>query len=174
MTQLVEDPKDLADDLHAQVEAYVTFTTITRLVNTIEFRLGEPLGLNSAELQELGWEEVAARIEEHVRQVLAGREEKLLGADGQIPRDLGSALERMSEPDDQTKLRLLGLMAQGTSTSFDAKTHRQVRQVFTRLHYVYLAGELLATRTARPWKKMCWNTCKRPRKPSGWPGARAN
>jgi len=34
-------------------------------------------------------------------------------------------------------------MAQGTSTSFDARTHRQVRQVFTRLHYVYLAGEIL-------------------------------
>jgi preprotein translocase subunit SecA len=49
----------------------------------------------------------------------------------------------MTEYDDQAKLRLLGLMAQGTSTSFDARTHRQVRQVFTRLHYVYLAGEIL-------------------------------
>jgi len=38
---------------------------------------------------------------------------------------------------------LLGLLAQGTSTFFDAKTHRQIRQVFTRLHYVYLAGEML-------------------------------
>ena len=34
-------------------------------------------------------------------------------------------------------------MSQGTSTSFDARTHRQVRQVFTRLHYIYMAGELL-------------------------------
>jgi preprotein translocase subunit SecA len=34
-------------------------------------------------------------------------------------------------------------LAQGTSTFFDAKTHRQIRQVFTRLHYVYLAGEML-------------------------------
>ena len=62
---------------------------------------------------------------------------------GKYPRDLESALERLSEYDDQTKLRLLGLLAQGTSTFFDAKTHRQVRQVFTRLHYVYLAGEIL-------------------------------
>jgi len=44
LAQLLEDPKDLADDLRAQVEAYVTSTTITRLANTIEFRLGEPLG----------------------------------------------------------------------------------------------------------------------------------
>ena len=38
---------------------------------------------------------------------------------------------------------MLGLIAQGTSTFFDSKTHRQVRQVFTRLHYVYVAGEIL-------------------------------
>jgi len=143
LARLMEDPKDLADDLRAQVEAFVTSTTITRLANTIEFRLGEPLGLNLADLQELEWDDVARQVEEHVHQALAVRREKLLGAGGQIPRDLESALERLTEFDDQTKLRLLGLLAQGTSTFFDAKTHRQIRQVFTRLHYVYLAGEML-------------------------------
>ena len=148
LTQLSEDPKDLSEELHAQVQAYMVSTNITRLVNTIEFRLGESLGLNIPELQELEWQEAAAQIEEHVRQVLAGREEKLLGKDGQIVRELGNALERMPERDDQAKLRLLALIAQGSSTSFDAKTHRQVRQIFTRLHYVYLAGELLANRNS--------------------------
>jgi preprotein translocase subunit SecA len=143
LTQLANNPKDLSGDLRAQLEAYVTYTTITRLANTIEFRLGEPLGLNPADLQELDWNDVAGQIEERVRQALAMRQEKLVGPDGQIPRDLESALENLPERDDQTKLRLLGLMSQGTSTSFDARTHRQVRQVFTRLHYIYLAGELL-------------------------------
>ncbi|MDP1620116.1 MAG: GTP-binding protein, partial [bacterium] len=45
---------------------------------------------------------------------------------------------------DQMRLRLLSLMAQGARTYFDSKTHRQMRQVFTRLHYVYLGNELLA------------------------------
>ncbi len=143
LAHLLEDPKDLADDLRAQVEAFVTSTTIARLANTIEFRLGEPLGLDLVELQELEWDDVAKQVEEHVHQALAVRREKLLGPAGQIPRDLESALERLSEFDDQARLRLLGLLAQGTSTFFDAKTHRQVRQVFTRLHYVYLAGEML-------------------------------
>jgi preprotein translocase subunit SecA len=143
LTQLIDDPKDLAGDLRSQVETYVTSTTIIRLANTIEFRLGESLGLNPADLQELDWNDVAIQIEEHVRQALAAREEKLLGEEGQITRDLESALQHLTERDDQAKLRLLGLMAQGTSTSFDARTHRQVRRVFTRLHYVYLAGEIL-------------------------------
>ncbi|MCX6037682.1 MAG: hypothetical protein NTW99_07285, partial [Chloroflexi bacterium] len=46
LTQLASDPKDLSEELRAQVEAYVTSTNITRLANTIEFRLGESLGLN--------------------------------------------------------------------------------------------------------------------------------
>ncbi|MBE3066148.1 MAG: hypothetical protein IMZ73_01790 [Chloroflexi bacterium] len=144
LTQLVDDPKDLSEELHTQVEAYVTSTNITRLANTIEFRLGESLGLNTTELQELEWEDVAPNIEERVRQVLIGREEKLLGADGQIVHDLEAALERLPERDDQARYRLLGLIAQGSSTSFDSKTHRQVRQIFSRLNYVHLAGELLA------------------------------
>jgi preprotein translocase subunit SecA len=148
LTQLVNDPKDLSKELHAQVETYVTSTNITRLANTIEFRLGESLGLNISEMQELKWEDLAERIEDCVRQVLLGREEKLVGPDGQIIRDIESALEHLPERDDQARLRLLGLIAQGTSTSFDSKTHRQVRQVFSRLNYVHLAGELLANSSA--------------------------
>jgi preprotein translocase subunit SecA len=147
LSQLVDDPKDLAGEMRAQAEAYVKNTTIIRLANTIEFRLGEPLGLNPAELQELDWDGVAAQIEERLRQALANRQEKLIGVEGQITRDLEAALERLIEYDDQIKLRLLGLMAQGTSTFFDARTHRQVRQVFTRLHYVYLAGQALRNST---------------------------
>jgi preprotein translocase subunit SecA len=134
--------------LHAQVDAYVASTNITRLVDTIEFRLGESLGLNVPELQELEWQEASAQIEEHVKLVLSGREEKLLGKDGQIVRELASALERIPDRDDQAKIRMLGLIAQGSSTSFDAKTHRQVRQIFTRLHYVHLAGEILANKNS--------------------------
>ena len=141
---LDSDPQALSEELHAQVEAYVTSINITRLANTIEFRLGESLGLDVSELQELTWEDVAGNIEDRARQVLGGREAKLLGPDGQITRDIAASIERLPAGDEQAKLRLLMMVAQGTSTSFDAKTHRQVRQVFTRLHYIFLAGELLA------------------------------
>jgi len=144
LAQLATDPKDLSEELHSQVEAYVTSTNITRLINTIEFRLGESLGLNVSELQDFPWEDLAGNIEERLRQVLLGREEKLLGVDGQIVRDIESARERRPESDDQARYHLLVLIAQGTSTSFDTKTHRQVRQIFTRLNYAHLAGELLA------------------------------
>jgi len=130
------------------VEAYVFATNISRLANTIEFRLGESLGLNIPELKDLEWDEVAVKIEESVRKVLAAREEKLLGEDGQIVHDIKAALERMPIDVNQGRFGLLALIAQGTSTTFDAKTHRQVRQVYSRLHYIHLAGELLANRNS--------------------------
>jgi preprotein translocase subunit SecA len=148
LTELGNDPKSLSDEFHTQVEAYVSSINVSRLVNTIEFRLGESIGLNLPELQELEWSDVAARLEEQIHHVLAARQEKLLGSDGLIVRDIKAAFDRSPEPSDQNKLRLLMVAAQGSSTSFDAKTHRQVRQLFTRLHYVYLSGDLLANSSA--------------------------
>ncbi|MFH2102345.1 MAG: hypothetical protein ABIJ39_03190 [Chloroflexota bacterium] len=142
---LVEDPDELEDHLEEQVETALTNLAVSRLLAPIEFRIGESLGLNPAELQELDWNSIAASVEDRLHQALTLRQKRLFDPDGQVVRDLDSALERLSPPlDDQSKLRLIGTMAQGSRTSFDSKTHRQVRQVFTRLHYVYLAGDILS------------------------------
>jgi preprotein translocase subunit SecA len=134
--------------LYAQAEAYVKSMTSTRLVNTIEFRMGEPLGLNIPELQELDLQAMVDQVIAGVHQSLSSRQDKLLGADGQIVREIEGALERLPGRDNQAKLSLLLMISQGSNTSFDSKTHRQVRQVFTRLRYIFLAGELLANISA--------------------------
>jgi len=146
MRSLAEDPHELEDDIRSQTEAFIANLTLTRLTAAIEFRLGESLGLEAAKLQDLDWDEVAGRVEDKAREVLDARQERLLGEDGQITRDLDSALERQGDIplDEQMRLRRLALMAQGARTYFDSKTHRQMRQVVTRLHYVYLGNELLA------------------------------
>jgi len=146
LQELVDDPRNLSADLHAQVEAFVISSNISRLASTIEFRLGESIGLNLLELEGLEWQAVADQVEEKVRQVLLERLENLLGKDGQITHELETAFERLPQNDEQTRFRLLALVAQGSSTSFDPKTHRQVRQIFNRLNYVHQAGELLAAR----------------------------
>ncbi|MDP2977037.1 MAG: hypothetical protein Q8N45_12605, partial [Anaerolineales bacterium] len=146
MRALAEDPLELEDVIREQVEISLVALTLSRLITTVEFRLGEGLGLAPAELQDLDWDEIIERIEAKTIEALAARQERLVGEDGQITRDLDSALERQGDVplDDQMRLRLLSLMAQGARTYFDSKTHRQMRQVFTRLHYVYVGNELLA------------------------------
>jgi len=150
MRALVESPHEVKDTIHTQVEAFVANVTLTRLVAAIEFRLGEGLSLNAADLQVLDWESVAARLEERSRLLLDVRREHLLGKDGVITRDIDTALERLGRAtdDEQKRLQLLMLMAQGTRAYFDSKTHRQMRQVFLRLHYIYLGDELLADMSA--------------------------
>ncbi|MBU4225979.1 MAG: hypothetical protein KKC71_09185, partial [Chloroflexi bacterium] len=146
MRALAEDPLELEDVIREQIENSLVALTLSRLIATIEFRLGEGLGLAPAELQDLDWDESIERIEAKTIEALTARQERLVGEDGQITRDLDSALERQGDVplDDQMRLRLLSLMAQGARTYFDSKTHRQMRQVFTRLHYAYLGNESLA------------------------------
>ncbi len=144
MRLLLEDPSALLEPLGAQVESLLTVLIAGRVLATLEFRLGESLGLTGNDLLQGDWETVRAALEERFEQALNDRRERLLGAEGQIRRELAAALERLEGDDDQTRLRLLGLMSQGTRTVFDARSHQQKRLVFNRLQYVYLAGQLVA------------------------------
>ncbi len=141
--QLLDDPGALIKPLRGSITTALNAFTLSRLLATLEYRLGEPLGLALPELQSLDWKEASARIEERLRAALDERRQRLLGEEGQITRDLRAFLERNPAPDEQTAIRLLMSMSQGARFAFDSKTHRQVKQVFTRLHYVYYAGELL-------------------------------
>ncbi len=144
MRLLREDPTALLEPLTEQLESLLTSLMAARMIATLEFRLGESLGLTGHDLPAGDWEALRAALETRFEQALSSRQERLLGAEGQIRRDLAAALSRLEGDDDQARLRLLGLMSQGTRTVFDARSHQQKRLVFTRLHYVYLAAQLLA------------------------------
>ena len=57
-------------------------------------------------------------------------------------------MQREPGSDDSSRLRLLLSLSQGVRTLFDQRTHRQVRQVFSRFNYVYLAAPCLRVETA--------------------------
>jgi preprotein translocase subunit SecA len=144
--QLLDDPGALVKPLRGAISTTITALALRRLAGTVEYRFGEPLGFDLNELQSLSWKDASARIEERVRAALEERRERLLGEDGQIVRDVQAFLGRVPERYEQTRLRLLMGVAQGARSYFDAKTHRQVRQVFVRLQYVHFVGELLRRR----------------------------
>jgi preprotein translocase subunit SecA len=87
--------------------------------------------------------------------VLARRRERLLGsnghaADGAIPRDLETAINRVQGPLTSNHLTgLLMTLPQGSRATFDKKTHRRVFQRTTRLTYTYLAAHLLEGRDSQ-------------------------
>ena len=61
----------------------------------------------------------------------------------QVARDIELFMQREDVSTVSGKLRLLITLSQGSRTAFDQRTHKQVKQVFTRFAYVFYAAQLL-------------------------------
>jgi preprotein translocase subunit SecA len=145
---LASDPDSVKEEIRDMVSDQLTDLSVSRLVGAVENRLGESLGISKEKLAEMPWEELTAAVAEHSTAVLARQRERLAGPNGQIARDADMLLQRESLADDSSKLRLLLNLAQGARNVFDARTHRQVKQVYTRLNYSFRATELLQDKAA--------------------------
>jgi preprotein translocase subunit SecA len=138
--QLTDDPDALKASLHKYVEDFVVALSINRVAGAIQVRLGEPLGIK---VESVGWDAAADKIAEAARELMRRQREKL---NAQVLRDLDVLLQREPGQDDSSRLRLLLALSQGARTGFDQRTHRQIRQVFNRFTYIYLAANLLENR----------------------------
>jgi preprotein translocase subunit SecA len=139
---LADDLKEFKEWLEGYVEAQLTALNTGRVVGAIERRLGEPLG---QKIEAAGWDEAAERILSAAHELMKRQRERLTS---QVERDIDALLEREPASDDTGKLRLLISLSQGARTLFDQRTHRQIRQVFNRFSYIYLAAQLLENRSA--------------------------
>jgi preprotein translocase subunit SecA len=127
-----------------QIETLVTTQTLIRLVGSIDRRLEETLDINILELTNEDWESISAKIIASINNIYQKRQDRLLGHDGQISKDLNSVLSRMGDTvNDVLLINLLMQMTQGARTTFDKRTHRRVTQRTTRLRYVYFAANFI-------------------------------
>jgi preprotein translocase subunit SecA len=145
---LANNPEEIRDEIREMVAEQLTDLSVSRLVGAVENRLGESLGLSKDELAEMPWDELAVSAAERSASVLARQRERLAGANGLIAHDAEILLQRESLADDSSKLRLLLSLAQGARNVFDARTHRQVKQVYQRINYSFFASELLKKKSA--------------------------
>jgi len=135
---LGEDPESVKDDVKEMIRAQLTGNYASRIIAAASNRIGEPLG---EKFQISNWDDAADQILEAAESALANKRERLAGENGQIARDIESLMPR--EINETTKLQLLLSLSQGARTGFDQKTHRQVKQVFSRFNYVFLIAQLL-------------------------------
>ncbi|MEW6405259.1 MAG: hypothetical protein AB1649_25990, partial [Chloroflexota bacterium] len=144
MKTLADEPEDVRDDIQEMMSAQMTAIAATRLIGAIQNRLGEQLPLPSP--LPTDWDELENIILDASRQSLTSKKERLVGENGQVGRDIDALLA--DEISDTAKLRLLLSLSQSARTIFDQKTHRQVRQVFSRFTYVFYEAQLLENREA--------------------------
>jgi preprotein translocase subunit SecA len=143
MRALGEDADSVKDDIQEMVANQLTGLNALRLIGAIQNRVGEQLPWPNPLPSD--WDELEDVIIRTAREGLDHKRERL---NSQIARDIEVLLQRESTDTDAGKLRLLLTLAQGTRSAFDQKTHKQVRQLFLRFSYVFLAAQLLGDREA--------------------------
>jgi preprotein translocase subunit SecA len=143
---LTNDPRGLQAPLQEQVVDLLTGLTVNRLLMAFERRLEDNLPIKAADLQGKAWQDVADTLLSQVQDHLEKTRSRLFGKEGQVGRDLQSALDRMGHPqaDESLAIAMFEVMASSTRLIFDKKTHKQAWQPTTRLRYIYLAARLLA------------------------------
>jgi preprotein translocase subunit SecA len=146
MRMLANEPEELEDEVKDMLAAQLTALYATRVIGAVQNRLNEALEIDKSELLSADWEQLSATILDISAEVMRKQRERLVGKNGQIQRDIEAALQREPADNEDAKLRLLLALSQGLRTAFDSKTHRQVKQAYTRFSYVFLTAQYLQDR----------------------------
>jgi preprotein translocase subunit SecA len=143
---LATEPGEVEDDIKDLLAWQLTALYATRVIGAVGNRLNESLGIDKSEFQAVDWDQLSTTILEASEEIMRRQRERLVGENGQIRRDIDAALQREPADNDDARLRLMLALSQGLRTVFDAKTHRQVKQAFTRFSYVFLTAQYLQDR----------------------------
>ncbi len=149
MKLLPEGDRTVAEALEQQIINYLSTVNLNRVIGALERRLEESLNLKGSIAPGQEWIDAAGLVMDTTASVLDQRMERLLGAEGQIERDLDNALTKIGDEPIGNKqwMDLLNLMTQGSKVSFDARTHRRGTQSYTRVNYVFLTARWLQDKT---------------------------
>ncbi|MCX6057340.1 MAG: hypothetical protein NTW69_04205 [Chloroflexi bacterium] len=140
---LVDDPESAKEDVQELVSQQMVLLNATRLIGAIQNRVGEQLPWpNPLPADE---DELEGVILQTAREGLVRKRERL---NKEIERDMTILLQHDSIDTDESKLRLLLTLSQGARASFDQRTHKQVKQIYMRYSYIFLAAQLLDGREA--------------------------
>lgn len=136
--KLADDPEEAKEDIQELVSSQLTVVNAARVIGAIQNRVGEPIQWQSPLPSD--WDDLSDILLNTTREALNQKRERL---NSQVARDIDVLLQREDVSTDSGKLRLLITLAQGARTAFDQKTHKQVRQVYTRFAYAFYAAQLL-------------------------------
>jgi preprotein translocase subunit SecA len=143
---LKEEPDEVVDLIHDQVNAALINQSVTRLIGAVERRLEEDLEVSESQLVAEDWDSLTDQILDTIQAGYERRQQRLIGdnGDGLIPSELKKLLAKVDSDLNQGQvLGLLIQMPQGSRAIFDKKTHRRVWRRTTRLSYLYRTARLL-------------------------------
>lgn len=135
---LADEPEDAKEDVQDLVSSQLTAISAMRVIGAIQNRVGEQVQWPSP--LPADWNELADILLNTAQDSFNKKRERL---NLQVARDIDVLMQREDVSTDSGKLRLLLTLAQGTRSAFDQKTHKQVKQFFTRFSYAFYSVQLL-------------------------------
>ncbi|NWF63237.1 MAG: hypothetical protein HXY38_02930 [Chloroflexi bacterium] len=138
LKKLANDPEDAKEEIQGMISSQLTVISATRMIGAIQNRVGEQIQWQNPLPSD--WDELSDILLNTSREAFNRKHERL---NAQIARDIDLLLQREDVSTESGRLRLLITLSQGTRTAFDQKTHKQVKQVFTRFAYAFHAAQLL-------------------------------
>jgi preprotein translocase subunit SecA len=143
---LKEDPDEVADIIHDQVNSALLDQSVTRLIGAVERRLEEDLEVNKSQLPAEDWDMLTDQVLDIVEGGYEKRKQRLIGENGNglIPADIKRLLTKVNGDLNQGQIvGLLIQMSQGAQASFDKRTHRRIWRRTNRLSYLYRTAGML-------------------------------
>jgi preprotein translocase subunit SecA len=140
-----DDPHRFLRRIPELVETSMGLRIWASLVQAVERRIGEPLGLQPSAGGEIDWDHANEELQQALGAAWDQRTKALVN---EIANDLDLALSRTESPTMQDRLRLLVQMSYGQRSFFDRKTHQRQSVLVSRLSYPYYASDLILDRDA--------------------------
>jgi preprotein translocase subunit SecA len=146
MRSIRDDVDRFRKSVPQMVEVSLGVRVWAGLVQAIERRIGESLGLEPKLPVPIDWDEAAGRLQDALANVWMARSEKALA---DIGRELDNTLGNAAGIDDALKLKLLIELSYGRREYFDRKTHQRRIVRVPRLSYPFMAADLLDARDSQ-------------------------
>ena len=138
---LLEGSDEVEDEIREQVIIFLLNLNISRVVGTFALRF-PTLDAKPGDFQGKDWDESVDILLDAVDDAFAKQRLTLLGEQGQLAIDIDNWLRQIENDllEENELYRLMISLVQGSRLAFDRKTHRQIKQRYNRLNYVFLAA----------------------------------
>ena len=142
--ELLEGSEEIEDEIREQVIKSLLNINISRVVGTFAIRFVN-LDVKPGDFQGKDWDESVDLLLDAVDEAFAKQKTTLLGEQGQLSVDIDNWLRQIDgeEIQEDDLYRMMIALVQGSKLAFDRKTHRQIRQRYNRLNYVFLSALVL-------------------------------
>jgi preprotein translocase subunit SecA len=138
-----EEPDRFRDLVPEIVEASLGVRVWAGMVQAVERRIGESLGLQSTLGTPIDWDAASEKLLTALDATWEQRKNRTLE---EIRRELQDRLSAVGGVDERLKTRLLVQLSYGQRTFFDRKTHQRRTMVVPRLSYAFAVASKLSGR----------------------------